>query len=367
MVSADKLIDDETARRTGGVPLVVDGEAGVYSLARALTAGGGFEREVGEHLEGELGNAVRLRGGLLVPGEALFPSAALDVDTATGGAELVFERQPLPADPRRPAPRVQALGATVVDGPGKVKVFRITGGADITWPGENPGSDVADSDPVTDGEEIDVAMGIIPTAYSRQLAALNPATAGIVERELRAVAASAVDYAAINGQGSGSDEPTGLLQRTADINVVSIGTNGGPPTYATVTEVEEAPALDDVDELAPGWITTPEVRRTLRETAVLADTGAGPVWRGGRVLGRRGEVSTQVPSNLTKGTGTGLHAILYSADWANLVIHLLAVEVVTDEFSLKAQGVIEATLFLHVGIGLLHPESFAVVVDAATS
>lgn len=369
MVTAEKVVGDEGARRAGGVPLMVDGEAGVYSLARAVTDGAGFEREVGEHLKGKIGGSRQLRGGILVPAPAMFPgpSAALDVETATAGQELVFERRPIAADPRRPVPRVLALGATMVDGPGTVKLARITGGATLTWPGEDPGSDVSDSDPTTDGEEVNVAMGVVPVAYSRQLATENPATAPLIERELRAVAASAVDYAAVNGQGTGSDEPTGLLQRAADVNVVAIGANGGAPTYDVITQVEEAPAVDDVDELMPGWLTTPEIRRKLRNTAVLGTAAAGPVWRGGRVLGRRGEVSTNVPSNLSKGTGTNLHAILFSGDWSNLVVHLIGIEIVTDRFRLKKQGVIEAVLFVYVGIGLLHPEAFAIVNDADPS
>lgn len=356
----EKVVGDEVARRIGGVDVAVGDAVGVYSLSRGL-AGGGFEREVSEELAGDLGG-VESRGGLFVPPEALFPRAALDVGTSAAGEELNFDRRPIPADPRRPTPRVIRLGATVAEGPGTVQVVRVTGGATITWPGEDPGSDVSDSDPTTDGEELSVHQGVVSTAYSRQLANFNPATAGLVEREIRAVAASAVDYAAIDGQGSGSNEPTGLLQRSADVNVVPIGTNGGAPTYAHVTEMEEAPAIDDVDELASGWLTTPQVRRKLRDTEQF--TGAGPVWRGGFVLAKPALVSTNVPSDLSKGTGTNLHAILYGADWSNLVLHLLAIEVVTDPFRLKKQGVIEATIFVHVGVGLLHPEAFTIVTDA---
>lgn len=338
-------------------PEVLEG----YNLARGVTEFSGLEREISDDLADSLAGE-QLRGGLLVPPAAMFPAAALDVATTAAGEELIFDRRPIPAAARRPTPRVIALGATVVDGPGTVQLVRVTGGAAITWPGEDPGSDVSDSDPVTGGEDLAVHQGVVSTAYSRKLNASNPGTAGLIERELRAVAAAAVDYAGINGQGAGSNEPTGIVQRSADVNTVDIGANGGALTYAHLTEAEEAPAADDVDEIAPGWLTTPRVRRALRDTE--SHTGAGPIWRGRFVLGKRGEVSTQVPSNISKGTGTNLHAVLYGADWSNLVLHLLAIEIVTDPFRLKKQGVIEATIFVHVGVGLLHPEAFTLISDA---
>lgn len=364
---AGKVVSDERARRAGGIPVAVGEDVGVYSLARALTEedGGGFEREVSEELEAALESRVETRGGRLVPPSVLFPRAALDTGTTTAGEEMVFEERPSRVPARRPVSRVESLGATVVRGGREtLRVVRVTDGGEVTWVPEVPGSPVADDDLAVEGESLALSQGILSTAYSRQLQASNRETAALVEADLRDAAAQAVDEGAVGG--AGGDEPTGLVNR-ADVPLHSIADpDGGNPDYSDVRLMEEAPAAADVDELASGWLTTPEIRRKLRGTEVTSGTGKF-IWFNQSIIGHRAEVSSAVPSDLTKGAGTGLHAILFAADWSNLVVHVLAVEIVTDPFRLKKRGVVEATMFLHVAVGLRHPEAFVKAVDADAS
>lgn len=363
--TAEKLLDDETARRAGGVPVQIGGQVGTYSLARALVGDGGFEREVGQELRGRL-EGREDRGGLLVPASVLFPPrAALDTGTSTAGEELVFEDRPDLVPRRRPVSRVESLGAMLVRGGREtLAIVRVTAGGDVTWTAEVPGSPVSDDDVSVEGESLSLSQGMLSTAYSRQLQALNPETAALVELELRAAAAQAVDEGAV--AGAGGDEPTGLVNRSDVPEHTISDPDGGAPTYSDIVSMEEAPAAADVDELAPGWLTTPEIRGTLRETEALSGSGRA-IWFNQSVLGRRAEVSSTVPSDLTKGAGTDLHAILFGGDWSNLVVHVLAVEIVTDRFRLKKQGVVEATMFLWCGVGLRHPEGFIRAVDAVAS
>lgn len=363
--TAEKLVDDEAARSAGGVPLQIGDQVGVYSLARGLS-GGGFEREVSQELEGALEDRVMTRGGIMVPPAAMFPRADLDTGTTNEGEEFVFDARPELVPARRPIPRVEALGATVVRGGSKnIAVARVTDGSTVTWVPEVPGSPVSDDDATLGSETLAIHQGMISTAYTRRLRALNPESVALVETELRAAAAQAVDEGAVGGIGD-SDAPTGILDRS-DVSVHSIADpDGGVPAYSDMTAMEEVPAAADVDELATGWLTTPGIRRTLRETQVVSGTGKF-IWFGQSVLGHRAEVSSVVPSDLTKGSGTNLHGILFSADWSNLVVHILAVEILSDPFTEKKQGLVEATMFLHVGVGLRHPEAFVVSKDAETN
>lgn len=362
----EELLDDVQGRPPGGVPVEVDGEIGEFSLVRAILGDGAFEARVCDAVAASIEGAVQSHGGTFLPPETVFPRAALDAETTTEGEELVFERRPELVGAQRPVPRVERLGAMILrGGSGTVRLVRVTSGNEVAWVPEVPGDPVTDEDIEVEGETLELSHGMLSTAYSRQLKRVNPETDDLVETELRAAAAQAVDEGAV--AGAGGDEPTGLLNRS-DVPTHSISDpDGGAPAYTDVTAIEETPAAADVDEIAPGWLTTPGVRRTLRETAVLAADGAGPVWRGGRVLGRRGEVSSAVPSDLTKGAGTDLHGLLFSADWSNLVVHILAVEIVPDRYRLKKQGVVEATLFVHVGVGLRHPEAFVRVLDVDVS
>lgn len=363
---AARLIDNVEASDLDGVLVQVDGELVGVSLGRLLLRGenAGPERDVSAHLQAALGNRIQDHGGTFLPPGVLFPRADLDTGTAGAGAEFTFEARPDLVPGRRPVPRVEALGATFIrGGRDTLQVARVTGGSTVAWVPEVPGSDVSEDDLTLDEETIDLKLGMITSGYSRRLRAVNRETAALVESELGAAAASAIDEGAV--AGAGGDEPTGLLNRS-DVPTHSIADpDGGAPTYTDMTAVEEAPAAADVDELAAGWLTTPGVRRKLRETEEFA--GAGPIWRGRFVLGRPGEVSSVVPSDLTKGAGTALHGLLFSADWSNLVVHVLAVEIVTDPFTQKDQGLIEATMFLHIGVGLRHPEAFVKVVDADVS
>lgn len=371
MAKPKDLVSDERARRAGGVPVAVGDSVGWYSLGRGLVADAdgahGFEAEISEELERALGTKLALSGGLLVPPAVLFgPRAALDTGTTNAGEEFVFEGRGPFAMARRPLPRVQVLGATVIPGGREtLRIVRVTDGGTVAWVPEVPGSPVALEDLATADETLDMKLGVIGTAYSRDIAALSPEFTDLLELELRAAAASAIDAGAV--AGAGTDEPEGLLTR-ADVPVVAMGDpDGGAPTWALLAEIEEAPAAADVDELASGWLTTAGVRRKLRETALLATAAAGPVWLGQTLLGHRALVSSIVPSDLTKGAGTNLHGLLFGADWSSLVVHVLAVEIVTDPFSLKKQGLIEAIVYVHVGVGVRHPEAFVKVVDVDVS
>lgn len=367
MVSkVEKLLSDERARRAGGVSIVVGDALGVYSLSRGLLAEArgdrGFEQEVSGELARSIPNSLNLRGGLLVPPEVL-ALRQLEVGTATGGAELVFETAGPAALARRPIPRVQALGATIVPGGSEtLRIVRNTDGGTVAWIAETPASDIDLPDFAFESETLPIKLGATGVAWSRQLEVQAASMPALIETELRAAAASAIDIAAV--QAGGGDQPVGLLGHS-DIPTVALGTNGAAPTYATLTELEEAPAAANIDELASGWLTTPGVRRKLRDTESF--TGAGAVWRGASMLGHPALVSSIVPSDLTKGTGTSLHAMLFAADWSHLVVHLQAVEIVVDPYSQKKQALIEGVVFVHVGIGVRHPTAFVRVVDADVS
>ncbi len=176
---------------------------------------------------------------------------------------------------------------------------------------------------------------------------------------LIAAHAEKIESAAINGSGTG--QPLGVLN-TEGIGSVVIGANGGALTYGKIVDLETAIATKDADLGRMGYITTPGVRgfgkQTLRNASV-----SGYIWEGKEMNGYPAFVSNIVPSNITKGTGENLHALLFG-NWADLIIGQWGVlDLVVDPFSLKKYGALEITLNAYHDVFVKRKESFAAIKD----
>ena len=76
---------------------------------------------------------------------------------------------------------------------------------------------------------------------------------------------------------------------------------------------------------------------------------------------RRLEISNAIPSNLSKGSGSNLSAILYG-NFADLYIGLFGeLEILVDPISDFNKGTTGIRIMQSIDIGVAHPESFAVV------
>ena len=83
-----------------------------------------------------------------------------------------------------------------------------------------------------------------------------------------------------------------------------------------------------------------------------------------QIAGRRLEVSNNVPSNLTKGSGTNLSAVMYG-NFADLLIGLYGtLEVLVDPYTDFAKGTTGIRALQSIDIAVRHPESFAAMQDA---
>lgn len=369
------------------IPALSDDELRAYSFHRALRVAGGaeggpsLEREVSDALSGPLG-ALRgqaQNGAFAIPTAAVF--AALDSETAGEGAELVFTRPGTFVDALRARSVAATLGATILDDLPLPTAFpRMTGDVEMTWRGELAGVDdfeppeshpslpnLANTQPGFDRVRFALRTLAANVPYTRQLLAQTVGPRSI-EQVVRTAAAAAIaaewDRVSIDGTGA-AGEPTGIL-KTTGVNTVAIGTNGGPPTYSTIVDLEHALSVDDADVARLGWASTPGVRKALRTMEKASGSGRF-VWEGADILGHPARVSTNVPSDLTKGTGTNLHALLFG-NWADLLIGMApALDVVVDAFTRKKEGIAESTFFWYGDVQLGHVESFAAATDAVVN
>jgi len=84
-------------------------------------------------------------------------------------------------------------------------------------------------------------------------------------------------------------------------------------------------------------------------------------------MGYKAGVSTQVPSDLTKGTGTALSAIIFG-NWNDLMIGQWGgLDIVVDPYTLATTNMLRVVANSWWDVALRHPESFAAMVDAVTT
>lgn len=342
-----------------------------FSIVKAIKAAAtndwddaGYEREISREIERKTGKRAQ---GFFVPVGSL--TRGLTKGDPTGGGSLVATNLMGDGfiDTLRAKSQVINLGATVLYNlVGDVAIPRMTGSATAYWVGE--GEDV------TLSQQILGQVSMIPktlggrTQMSRKL--LNQSTPGIeqlVKNDLVAVIATELDRVAINGAGV-SNEPTGILN-TAGIGVVAIGANGGAPDWADIVSLASDLEQSNADNGNLAYLTNAKVKKTLLQAEKSSGTGLF-VWEvdqngEGRLVGYRALVSNNVPSNLTKGSGTNLSAIIFG-NWQDLIIGQWGsgVDILVDPYTLAASGGLQVRVLLDMDVAVRHPESFAVIKDA---
>ena len=190
-----------------------------------------------------------------------------------------------------------------------------------------------------------------------------PALDGLLRDDLRKGIAIGLNRAAISGAGSAT-EPEGILNNAA-VTVHALGTDGGSPTWPEVVgligEVESADAAMG----SLGWLTNSKVKAYLMFTK--RDAGSGifilDEMHGGKMAGYPIAFSNLVPSDLTKGTGTDLSALIFG-NWSDMLIGQWGgMDLIVDDVTESPKGNVRITIHSEWDIALRHPESFAVMKD----
>ncbi len=108
------------------------------------------------------------------------------------------------------------------------------------------------------------------------------------------------------------------------------------------------------------YLTTPGARGKAKKTQEFSSTNGMALWRDGEMNGYRAEASNQVSAvmNASAATGGTSHGILFGV-WSQLLFGEWGVmEIITDPYRLKKQGMIEVTNFIMVDIKPRYAEAF---------
>jgi HK97 family phage major capsid protein/HK97 family phage prohead protease len=340
-----------------------------YSLINAIRSAqtgrfDGFEREVSEELAKRYGKEPR---GFYVP-QSIFKRDLVAGTDANGGflkptdhlgGEFI--------DALRANLVISGLGARMMQGlKGDVAIPALNAKTAVGFVAENaaPGAEGAPTfrqvtmSPKTLVQYVDI---------SRKLSMQSdPSVEQVIRDDLTRQFAAKIDEVAI--EGGGSNEPTGITG-TSGIGSVAMGTNGGAITYAKLVDLEKEVAIDNALSGSLAYLTNPKVVGAMRQTSrqasgvegnfILNDTNT--------LLGYNVASSTLVPSDLTKGTSSGVCSAVIFGNFNDLMIGMFGgLDVLVDPYTGSSTGATRIAMYQDIDVAVRHAESFAAILDVTT-
>ena len=179
--------------------------------------------------------------------------------------------------------------------------------------------------------------------------------------------ALAIQNGAINGTGS-SNQPTGLLTASNTIAVVG-GTNGAAITRDHLIALMNGPGAANYSGGNFKWLANFPTRGKLMTTKTDAGSGLF-LWDGltSSLLGYGVGVTTDMPSNLTKGSASGTCSAIAFGDFSQLKIGQWGgINVIVDATSIREQGLIRLIVETYADTLVLEPKAFSIMKDALTA
>jgi HK97 family phage major capsid protein len=265
------------------------------------------------------------------------------------------------------------LGARFMTGlVGNVDLPRQNSQTSVTWVGESAA--LTESEATFDKVSLRPhTVGALSKMSRLMLLQSTPAIEQLVRDDLLETSAIAVDAAALFGTGS-SSQPLGIIN-TSGVGAVIGGTNGAALTFDMLVSLYAQPLIANAPMESLGYAFNGKTKGFL--ATLKASTGqylwnptqsiAGP--SPNQVLGYKYGISNQLPSNLTKGTSSGICSSLVFGNWQELLIGEWGVtEIMVNPYGAPdfAQGDVAIRAFTTVDVGLRHPASFAIQTDALT-
>lgn len=369
----EAIRNDKPLETPAAVVDIAPKEQRQYSLLRAIKAqvsndwrDAGYEREISDEIARRAGKEAR---GFYVPANINWGKRDQTAGTDSQGGYLVstdhMADQFVEALYARLA--ITQLGARVMQGlKGDVSIPKLA--TSVT-----NSAFVAEGSAPSEGAAVFSQVTMSPktlAAYvdvSRKLMMQSdPSVEQLLRNDIVNTFARKIDEVAI--EGGGSNEPTGIIGN-GSTNVVAIGTNGGAVTYAKVVDMIKEVEVDNAIINDTAFLTNPKVIAALRTVSKQASGVEGNFIMDpdGTVLGTRVASSTLVPSDLSKGTGTNLSALIYG-DFSQIMLGFYSgVDVVVDQASLSTSGGTRLAFFQDMDVALRYPESFAVIKDIVAS
>ena len=191
---------------------------------------------------------------------------------------------------------------------------------------------------------------------------------------MQTVMAVAYEAAVINGDGI--IKPLGILSYSPAINNVAMGTNGAVPSYTKILELITAVLSANADPSLCKFLTNFKVRSILKRTQIDAGSGAMVMGYNGLfnsqmdvIDGYQTVLTNNIPSNLTKGTSSGVCSTLIFGDFSQVVTAqfgglLLSIDDVSS--AQRRNGQYGITMNMYVDSGVKQPGALGSINDLLT-
>lgn len=376
LAAIEKLGPEPSERRSDPLPHEDPSNAGSkhrYSILRAVRCLAdrrnvdGLEGEVSREMEKRTGKAAQ---GFLMPyrTRGVAPKGekrSLDAAAGAGSIPTILDKDWIELLRSRMVV-MQAGARDITDLQGKFAIPRQSAAATAYWVAES-GAPVGSNQTLDQVLFTPHTIGAF-TDISRRFFELSNIDSGeeFVKEDLTAILARGVDLAALNGTGS-SNQPLGILQNTGITasRTVSLGTNGGAPTFSALVQMRTIVSRGNADQLGDGvYVGDADVEGTLATTPKIGSTF--PVYLlddDGKVNRKPFLATQQMPANLTKGTGTNLHSLIYGI-WNQLVLaYWSGIDILVDPYTGSSSGTVRVVALQDMDIQVRHNEAFSVVVD----
>jgi HK97 family phage major capsid protein len=327
----------------------------------------GREIEISRELERRAGRPAQ---GMLCPTSVFEKRVVTTGLPAAGpGSNLIGTdwRPDLFIDILRDAMAVRRLGARVLNGlVGNVDIPRLKASATAQWVAENSAITASDAQfdkvsltPKHCGGLIEVSRNMILQSA--------PDVEAILRDDLAALLARAADSVAISG--GAANQPSGILVNAGVTSVTGTTGNGGAITWANVIAAIASVELANALTGSLGFLTNAKVTKSMATTLKsTADTSSN------FIISEPGEnslagfpmaISNLCPSNLTRGTGTSLSALIFG-DWSQLLIgYWAAFDLLVNPYSETAytKGNVLIRGMMTMDVQIRQPKAFAVIND----
>lgn len=242
---------------------------------------------------------------------ARYEKKALGEGTGSAGGYLVPEQHVSEVKDRITAQSVvRRAGATVYPmGTDTLNIPRVSGGATAYWVGEN--TQITSSDQTFAQTQLVARVLTAMVKVSNQLLQDTSGSAeAAIRRDVAKVLALAEDLAFIGGDGT-ANKPLGIIN-TSGVNEVTLGANGGTPSFDTIYDALYQVELNS--GAASAWIMHPRTKNTLRK---IKDSGGQYIYNVSpslrepdSLMGIPVYLTTQIPVNLTVGSSTDCSYII---------------------------------------------------------
>ena len=344
-----------------------------YSLIKAIRESAsntlsGLEKEMSDEIAHKTGKAAR---GFYMPTNINFGKRDLTVGTNNAGGFLK-------GTDHLGNEFIEAVYAKLVVGEAGARVLQGLKG-DVAIPklsaSVNNASFVAENAAPSESSQTFAQVTMSPKTLachidlSRKLMLQSdPSIEQIVRDDVINSFARKIDGVAL--EGGGSNEPTGLIGLMSN-NVVSIGTNGGALSYANVVDLVKLVDEDNAirNDGSVNFIGNAKVTAKLRTTSKQSSGVEGNfiLEPNNQMLGFNYMSSSLVPSDLSKGSGSNLSALLFG-DFSQLLIgYYSGVDVVVDPYTGSSAGTTRLAFFQDMDIAIRDENAFSVCKDIVTT